>query len=497
MEDGVTMDNFVTEIIKQNSNLFNENSSYIKLNVGFTNMVYIIDDKYILKICSNVSNESDFKKEISFYIENKDNSLIPKLYYYDESKKFIPYVYEIIEKIDGVSLYNVWHLLDEDERKNIIKQLCDAMKLFHSHIGEKYDWKNYIKQEFLKLYDEAKRNNLFNDEDINLINKTIDTFDNILENDNFVLVHNDLHFDNIFYKDGKIKLIDFERSMIAPKEFELDILYRMVRLPWKFASEETEEYTKIEDYSKIMSYINEFYPELMNIPKLYKKLAIYDMLYFLEQYVEAPQYEDLKEQIISSANIVIEIKQKVEDYAKNLIIDRSNKFQEETKGTKDEYNLWLEHVQYVYKYAKLIAEKKNVDKEVVELSALLHDIAMTDRSLDRSKHNEYGSEIAEKLLTEYGLDKEKIQLVKKCILNHSSKRKEYRTTEEENILVNADAMAHFDCIDSLYSLATKVMGLNEEESKQFVKDKLTRDYLEIDEDIRNLVKEKYDKEMKK
>ena len=39
-------------------------------------------------------------------------------------------------------------------------------------------------------------------------------------------------------------------------------------------------------------------------------------------------------------------------------------------------------------------------------------------------------------------------------------------------------MAHFDCIDSLYSLATKVMGLNEEESKQFVKDKLTRDYLE-------------------
>lgn len=176
---------------------------------------------------------------------------------------------------------------------------------------------------------------------------------------------------------------------------------------------------------------------------------------------------------------------------KKIIIERSNKFQEETKGTPDEYNLWIEHVQYVYKYAIMIAENKNVDKEVVELSALLHDIAMTDRNLERSKHNEYGCEIAGNILSELGYDSKKTDLVKKCVLNHSSKRKEYRTTEEENILVNADAMAHFDCIESLYSLASNVMGLNEIESVQFVKEKLTKDYLEIDENIRQIVSEKY------
>lgn len=181
--------------------------------------------------------------------------------------------------------------------------------------------------------------------------------------------------------------------------------------------------------------------------------------------------------------------------AKREIIFRSNMFQEETKGTKDEYNLWAEHVQFVYKYALLIANGKKVDMDVVELSALFHDIAMTDSSLDISKHNEYGSEIADKLLNEYGLPSDKIELVKKCILNHSSKRKEFRTTMEENVLVNADAMAHFDCIESLYSLASNVRGLSEEESIQFVKDKLTKDYLEIDDEVRNFIKEKYEKVM--
>ena len=181
--------------------------------------------------------------------------------------------------------------------------------------------------------------------------------------------------------------------------------------------------------------------------------------------------------------------------ARNEIVSRSNEFEKETQGTKDEYNLWKEYVQYVYKYALLIAKNKNVDMDVIELSALLHDIAMTDSKLERSKHNEYGSEIAGELLKKIGLSDDKIEFVKKCILNHSSKRKEYRTTEEEKILVNADAMAHFDCIESLYSLASNVMGLNEEDSVQFVKDKLTKDYLEIDDEIKSIISDKYEKIM--
>ena len=111
-------------------------------------------------------------------------------------------------------------------------------------------------------------------------------------------IHNDLHFDNILFNDGKIKLIDFERSMYAPIDFELDILYRMIRKTWKFASEETVPYTDLSDYSNIMSYIEKYYPELVNIPNLYKRLAIYDIVYFLKQLIQHPDIEELKNDVL-------------------------------------------------------------------------------------------------------------------------------------------------------------------------------------------------------
>ena len=174
------------------------------------------------------------------------------------------------------------------------------------------------------------------------------------------------------------------------------------------------------------------------------------------------------------------------------IIGRSARFEEQTKGTKDEYNIYREHIQYVYKYVVLLSKDKNVDKEVLELSALLHDISMTDMTLDRSRHNEFGADIAGRLLRENDYPEDKVQLVKKCILNHSKKRSEYRTTEEERILVDADGLSHFDAISKLYSLPRMVMGLNEEDSIRFVQDKLTGDYNELSDDLKYLVKDKYD-----
>ena len=178
---------------------------------------------------------------------------------------------------------------------------------------------------------------------------------------------------------------------------------------------------------------------------------------------------------------------------KQEIIKRSNEFEEQTKGTKDEYNIYREHIQYVYKYVLLLSKDKDVDKEVLELSALLHDIAMTDKNLDRSRHNEYGSKIAEQLLRENNYPEDKIQFVKKCILNHSSKRAEYRTTLEERILVDADGLSHFDSINNLYNLAHNVMGLNDKDTVKYIQDKLTRDYNEISDELKYLINDKYNK----
>lgn len=300
------MEEVINKIVEVNSTLLGTNPRMEKINVGFTNTLYSIDDQYIVKICSDINNEDDFKKEIEFYNSNKNNKLIPKLYFASTDKRDVPYLYEIMEKIDGVSLYNVWHTFSDEKRKDVIRQLCEAMKEFHSNKGEAYDWAQMMKDKFSSLYSKAKKKDMISEDEVKVIDQAYSCFDKYLKSSLFVLVHNDLHFDNIFINDGKIKIIDFERSMYAPTDFELDILYRMIRKPWKFASEETEPYTSLEQYSNIMPYIEKYYPELVHIDNLYKRLAIYDMVYFLEQYIDYPKHDELKEDVLAAAKIVIE-----------------------------------------------------------------------------------------------------------------------------------------------------------------------------------------------
>ena len=299
------MEEVINKIVEVNSTLLGTNPRIEKINVGFTNTLYSVDDRYIVKICSDINNEDNFKKEIKFYNSNRKNKLIPKLYFASTDKRDVPYLYEIMEKIDGVSLYNVWHTFSDEKREDIIRQLCEAMKGFHSNKSEAYDWAQMMKDKFSSLYDKAKEKDMISDDEVKVIDQAYSCFDKYLKSSLFVLVHNDLHFDNIFINDGKIKIIDFERSMYAPADFELDILYRMIRKPWKFASEETEPYTSLEQYSNIMSYIEKYYPELVHIDNLYKRLAIYDMVYFLEQYIDYPKHDELKEDVLAAAKIVI------------------------------------------------------------------------------------------------------------------------------------------------------------------------------------------------
>lgn len=298
------MQEIIDLIINKNRKLFGDNPNIARINVGFTNTVYNINDTFIVKICTSPNNEENFKKEIAFYNSNLENHLIPKLYYANIEKEDVPFYYEIIEKVKGVSLYSVWHTFSEEQREEIIKQICTAMRQFHSNIGESYDWINYWKEQFMSIYFEVKELHIFNKEEQQLINQAYSRFEQYLESKDFVLVHNDLHFDNIIYNNGKIKLIDFERSMFAPKDFELAIFFRMVRKPWKFASEETEEYTNSKDYENIKLYVKKYYPELMDTPFLFQRLAIYDIVYFLKHLIDYPEEEELRIDVIEASKIV-------------------------------------------------------------------------------------------------------------------------------------------------------------------------------------------------
>ena len=72
-------------------------------------------------------------------------------------------------------------------------------------------------------------------------------------------------FNIIMKEDKRLKLIDFETSMYAPIDYELDIFLRMCRNPLKYASEEEEKLIDVNDYKMIEPYFRKLYPEIFEI----------------------------------------------------------------------------------------------------------------------------------------------------------------------------------------------------------------------------------------
>lgn len=287
----------ITKILDNNIKLFGNNFTVNKIEVGFTNQVYNVNDEFIVKI---FRDKEKFDAEQYFYKFYKGD-FIPKIYNFGVlNEKF----YSITEKINGKNLYGIWHKLSDMQRKNIIYQLCDFMKKLHINIG-KSNWLNYNTNDINKALS-ALKNNEFVRENMHLFKNVIAEFPFVFgENESVCLIHNDLHFDNVFYCNGKIKIIDFDRCMLAPQDYELGIILRMNKAPHLFANENDEAKVEQKDYKKNTDYLQEFYPEIFKIKKLDKRLACYDLIYNLYLLNGFPNSNRLKEEIINSFNIIL------------------------------------------------------------------------------------------------------------------------------------------------------------------------------------------------
>lgn len=299
------MEKYLNEIIENNKELLN-GLEIKKINVGFTNLVYSAGNKYIIKICNNKNNEKRFENEINFYLKNENNHYIPKLYCYYISTKDTDYSYEIIEKVNGKSLYFVWHTFDEEKRKEIIKEISLMMKSFHSVKGEKYDWSLFIKEKLIKDLNNCNSNNLFTKEEQEKIEYIIEESSKYLESAEFGLVHSDIHFDNVLFdENNNLKLIDFETAIFAPIDYELDIFLRMCINPLKYSSEEIEEFVKVEDYINIPNYLKEYYPEIFNFKYYDIRHLIYDLEANFRLLARFPENLELKEIVLNIVNKLI------------------------------------------------------------------------------------------------------------------------------------------------------------------------------------------------
>lgn len=154
-----------------------------------------------------------------------------------------------------------------------------------------------------------------------------------------------------------------------------------------------------------------------------------------------------------------------------------------------------DHIAAVVKNAEILAQRYRADSEVVMIAAWLHDIAsITDYSL-YEQHHIHGAEMAYNILKEYGYDDEKIILVQKCIKNHRGSISAQKNSLEELCVADADAISHFDSVPSLLYLAYATKGMDMEEGKEFVKNKLIRSFQKLSPQSKEYYQNKFEKVM--
>lgn len=141
-------------------------------------------------------------------------------------------------------------------------------------------------------------------------------------------------------------------------------------------------------------------------------------------------------------NIIQEIKQE--------LMTLNQKYIEESD---DNYDFWNMHIKYVVKEAVDLAKKHNADVEIVELGALLHDIALVAKVGTKKEHHTNGVLLAKELLQRYDYPVDKQDKVLGCILNHRSSKN--ATNIEELCVADADIIAHFYNIPNAFVIGVK------------------------------------------
>ncbi len=155
------------------------------------------------------------------------------------------------------------------------------------------------------------------------------------------------------------------------------------------------------------------------------------------------------------------------------------------------YSIWSHHIVYVVKYAKQLAEKLGADSEIVEIAALLHDYAGIKDSTMAEEHHIYGAIEAERILNEFNYPKERIQMVKDCIITHRGSVPMKRLTQEAECIASADAMTHVFQAPSLLHLAYVTHGMEVDEGKEWVMKKIERSMNKLCPEAKEMVQEHY------
>lgn len=274
--------------VKELEKILGESVQSIEKNTyGYTNEIYSINGRYILKNCVNERNKENFKRASLFCQKYHESINCPKvLYSYLDTDD----VWQIEEQVEGENLFFKWNRLNKNEKEDVMRKICKELKKIHEipviDVFERNfkpeDWKNKFKKDIFKKIDSLKNKGMNFVDLYEKIKKYMAQNLEVLDETDFRVCHTDMHFDNIMIDgDNNIKILDYDRLRISSIDYELNVFNIMSKTPELVVNGELKDQVKKEDYSELLSMIQKNYPEMFRFDFLNKRLNIYALKYYL------------------------------------------------------------------------------------------------------------------------------------------------------------------------------------------------------------------------
>lgn len=253
----------------------------LRFEGGQVNRVYQIGEDYVLKIENNLDVTEHQSEIIALAVSA--GAKVPKILDAGEldGSRFL-----LMEKVNGRKLSEDWMNFSEVQKENLMAQIAEQLRIFHSINFDAYalprprqfdSWEAAI-DSYTHFDDvdktELDAQTLANFESLERFYKEHKSI--LRDSSEPVLVHNDLHFDNILHQDGVLTgIIDFDFARQAPRDYELWHLLDFFCTPVYFVEEKLEDrWRGFKVGDEIVNFKNS-YSELFEVPDLLTRTKLY------------------------------------------------------------------------------------------------------------------------------------------------------------------------------------------------------------------------------
>ncbi len=294
------MDDIYSKIIQSviNKNNLDQSLETKRFSSGSINRVYNLGGKYALKVEGKGEHEIlKPAQEITAKLLSK-GAKVPKII---DFGSFEDNRYILMEMVVGNNLVYDWMSFSNSQKESLIEQLAEQLQLWHSISCDSYSMPIVSYTSFNNLKYAVER---LTEKEIKLIQKDklpkeiadkIDMLVQFYKNNissldeagTAVMVHQDIHLENIFHKNGQLTgIIDLDWACQAPRDYELWKIMDTFHRP-KFTVEEKIEHL-YGDYqmTKELGWLKKYYPTLFQVPNLANRVRLYYLDPFLETLID-------------------------------------------------------------------------------------------------------------------------------------------------------------------------------------------------------------------